>query len=715
MCNPHRWLSLLALSLATLTPAYAQDTADEETDGTVYELSPFTVTVAEDELYATNVLSGTRFNTNMLELPKAVDVLTSEFIRDTDSTELADVIEYSPSVSRQDSGTPDDITGSSFAVRGYTTFTTYRNGYRSFGVPDTLFMSRIEVIKGPSSVFSGTIEPGGTINIITPTPAARPTVMTKLRFGSYDRFRTEALYSGPLNENRTMGLRLGAVYENYGSRFDYADRERYVLGGNYRWKPTKKSTLTLDSQYVDTSSTPATNPVYFSADRTHILWDVDRSFNKNGPDAFQDVMQWQGNLDYEAQLNEILSLKLGFYWRAQDLEHMKIAGSSVVTQGADGRRTIQMVPDYLDSYSYDLDPQAYLYGEFEYFGLKHTSMLGFEYYYTDQDRLEKRQSPSSLARLDIDNPAPFDLGTPADFVAIRLDQSLESVQTGISFNNTWTALDDKLMFLQGFRYATFEYDVVRLDTDLKTIYEEKSEAVWNFGVSGEIVPGLRAFVSYAESYLPQRTFTYDGDLFDPITGSGWDCGIKYSLWNNRVSGSILGYSITRGNTPQDDPEHPGYSIQSGEDESTGVEFSLQGKITEAWSSMLGYAYTETQITSDDARPQNIGTRRSGIPEHQFSVWNRYRFLDGPLQGLKASFGWVYVGERRGNDAFADLEGMRLPSYSRFDVAFIYGIKGEQVDWNFAFSVKNILDKDYLLSTSGWGEGRTYNGTISMTF
>ena len=65
---------LLTLCSATAYQGYAQEA--DGSDGEIFELSPFTVTTADDRGYlSTNAVSGTSLNTSIRDLPMALEVI----------------------------------------------------------------------------------------------------------------------------------------------------------------------------------------------------------------------------------------------------------------------------------------------------------------------------------------------------------------------------------------------------------------------------------------------------------------------------------------------------------------------------------------------------------------------------------------------------------------------------------------------------------------
>jgi iron complex outermembrane recepter protein len=689
-----------------------------EDDSIIFDLDPMHVEgKATDSYYATNTFSGTRFNTQLLALPKTVEVMTSEFIEDLGAVELSEVLKYSGSVADNSSGAPDDITGSSFAIRGYSTFTTYRNGYRSFGIADNMFIDRIEIIKGPSSVFSGTIEPGGTINVITRRPPRRAEGYVRLRVASEDSTRVQAVYGGPLNAARTALYRVGVAYEDYGSPYDFAGRQRLVVGGNFQYNLGKRTQLTVDGQWIDTQAQPAAVPVYVAPSRDQLDTSIPRNFNRMGPDAFSDLKQGQGNLDFNHSFNAQWSVRLGVYYRYQDLMRLTVGGSTIVNQHlATGIRSLQRIPTLESAQSYDVSPQLNVLGTFEYGGIRHRVFVGYEYLYANQDNLSLRRETGlpNINLADLPNP-DLALGSRADYTRTFLDRELESTQRGYSFNNVFELLNDRLHILQGYRYGTAYYKTNNRANQQLSNEETKSADVWNFGVSMRVLPRVTAFVSYSESYLPQRDADADGELFEPIMGEGWDLGLKFDIVQGRLSGSLVAYDVLRANVPQPDPDNPGFRIQTGEDTSRGVEFTLLATPVTNWQVVVSYAHVDSVVKSDPTRPFNVGQRTGNIPQHQGSVWNRYRFSDGVLSGLGIGVGVLYVGERRGNPNLADQPGLRSPAYTRVDCSITYPLRIAGQRFTLGISINNVFDKEYLRSYSGWGDARNYAASLTFRF
>jgi outer membrane receptor protein involved in Fe transport len=155
-CNASRFLRGVAgaaalvssLTVAGQTPPakpVAGSVAAEET----ILLPEFNVTGIDSGWVATNTLSGTRTNMQLKDLPRSVQVLTSEFLSDIGALTMTDASDYMSGVtSVGDQDQTNDNNG--YQVRGFRQNNPYRNGIREPSPSmlfDTATMDRIEVLK----------------------------------------------------------------------------------------------------------------------------------------------------------------------------------------------------------------------------------------------------------------------------------------------------------------------------------------------------------------------------------------------------------------------------------------------------------------------------------------------------------------------------------------------------------------------------------------
>jgi iron complex outermembrane receptor protein len=211
--------------------------------------------------------------------------------------------------------------------------------------------------------------------------------------------------------------------------------------------------------------------------------------------------------------------------------------------------------------------------------------------------------------------------------------------------------------------------------------------------------------------VPQNNlFDFEGKVFAPLMGSGYNYGIKYSLLQDRLMGAVQGYTVKRKNVLQPDPDHAGKSVPSGNDTSQGLEFRIVGRVAKAWQISANYGYVDAKVTRDPTRPQNVGLVPVNTPKHQASVWNRYALTEGALKNFSAGLGVVFMGDRRGTGTLPLLE-----SYTRIDASIQYRARFLGQHTTVAVALNNLADANNLVSQTALGDPRSIRVTVRTNF
>jgi catecholate siderophore receptor len=227
------------------------------------------------------------------------------------------------------------------------------------------------------------------------------------------------------------------------------------------------------------------------------------------------------------------------------------------------------------------------------------------------------------------------------------------------------------------------------------------------------VENLSVYASYSVSYLPAS-----GDQFSALNSGtvilqpqkfeNKEIGVKWNILP-RLQYSAAVYDLNRTNVPLADPNNAGFFILSGSNRIRGFETELNGYVTDAWQSKLGYAYTDARVTSNTSTTIVAGNRVQLVPFNQFSWWNKYQLT--PVWA--ASVGVVYF-----SSSFASSDdSVRLPGFVRFDGAIFAQINET---WKAQLNIENIFDKGYWASADGNnnispGQGRTVRLTAIAKF
>jgi outer membrane receptor protein involved in Fe transport len=256
-----------SVSLAQTAPQPTSSASESEK----LVLTPFTVSSERDYGYrATNSVTATRNARSIFETPLAVSVLNEDFLIDTAGTgNLLDATRYSASVAgetRNDGASRGVFGVGNGTIRGFPVDAILRNGvYRRSGFSfDNA--ERIEILKGPVSVFFGAAQPGGTINYITKQPEfARKGRITGIFTEYPSKWATNASstagYQGQVFYNDHIGDKF--AYSLYGSSQDrggWHDHEYFrsnKLQPSLLWRPNRIVKLLVEFEYLDYHSNPA--------------------------------------------------------------------------------------------------------------------------------------------------------------------------------------------------------------------------------------------------------------------------------------------------------------------------------------------------------------------------------------------------------------------------------------------------------------------------
>lgn len=200
----------------------------------VIVLSPFTVTAEEDVGYqATATLAGSRLRTNLNDVGGAIQVLTTEFLKDTNVHNVNELLTYTTGTEAagqlgnftggQPAGTGIDALQEVESVRRRPQNATRVRGLGAADLTRDLFLTdipfdeynveRVEISRGPNAVLFGLGSPAGIVNYALRKPSYRPHTELSAEVSSFGSYR------GTLDTNQVLidgklALRLSALHKD---------------------------------------------------------------------------------------------------------------------------------------------------------------------------------------------------------------------------------------------------------------------------------------------------------------------------------------------------------------------------------------------------------------------------------------------------------------------------------------------------------------------
>ena len=184
-----RNLGALLAGVAVLigTPAFADPTDPVSTD----EAAPQT---REDEVIVLGKSYGQDVGktvTPRKDVPNTISVIDREQIEAQNLFTLEDALTATPGVTVTGVGSEDPT----FVSRGFAISNYLIDGVPtlSFGfpsvVPDLFAFDRLEVLRGPAGLFSGSGNPAGSINMVRKRPLEEARAQASVGYGSYQNVR----------------------------------------------------------------------------------------------------------------------------------------------------------------------------------------------------------------------------------------------------------------------------------------------------------------------------------------------------------------------------------------------------------------------------------------------------------------------------------------------------------------------------------------------
>jgi iron complex outermembrane receptor protein len=208
----------------------------------------------------------------------------------------------------------------------------------------------------------------------------------------------------------------------------------------------------------------------------------------------------------------------------------------------------------------------------------------------------------------------------------------------------------------------------------------------------KIMDGLSAYVSYDQSFTPAPgSNSFAGTPFPPPTAVQREGGIKWALFDGRVSGSASTFQIERNNVTTTDPINPGFSIAVGQVETTGWETDIAAYILPHWQIFGGFGHFHN-FDSIDSTKANIGGLFVATPWWTTGFFTKVDFKGTVLEGLEVGAG---VSGMSGIPVNTGFNGPFTSASYILNPEITYSMK----HWRFSFRVENVLNNNYIVFAS----------------
>ncbi|BCA56553.1 Ferrichrome-iron receptor [Nitrospira sp. KM1] len=670
-----------------------------------------------------------RTDTPIRDTPQSIQVITRKVIEEQRAIRLDTALQNISGIFS--SALSNDVNDDWF-IRGFNANNNniVRNGlfdpFSATNASDPYNVQRLEVLKGPSSVLYGLGDPGGIINIVTRKPLSEAAYSANVILGNYNLYRSELDATGPLNASKTLLYRMTVVGQKANSFMDFADRNVVGITPSVTWLMSHRTTLTVDGEYLKRWTQRVTGVPAEGSVLPNINGPLPRNlFTGMGGFGRNDRTVYRIGYDLTHQFNNDWSIRNMYRYAIEDINQVN-GGPLAIDPD---QRTIQRFwfgAETSLARSHYHSMITNVIGHFKLLDMDHTLLTGVE--------LRQQRSNPSQQILRLGSSLSFDLYAPdysinpytAPIVSnSKFDQGLSLV--GVYFQDQ-IALLRNLKLVGGVRFD-YVYQWGKNGPYLENPPKQNSDDTGvspRLGLVYQPIEPVSLYTSWMRGFLPNSpgAFNPTGALFKPERSTQYEVGIKTFFLQNRLSATLAWYHLTRENLTTQDPFIPGFSVQTGEQRSQGIEFDVTASLITGWNVIASYTYTDAEVTKDND-PELVHKRLGSVPYNKATLWSTYHFQEGLLRGF--GLGGGVIGYTSRNASIFGPGEVNIPGYVIANAAMYYNHDLQTGNWlgakqiNVSVNLQNLLDQRYVTNgfntTTGFffGDPRTVLATVGLRF
>ncbi|WP_417942315.1 TonB-dependent siderophore receptor [Flavobacterium sp. RS13.1] len=690
-------------------------------------------------------------------IPQSISTVTKELIADKAAIYLGDAVKMTSGVIPASYYNQYTIRGISQNEEGQII-----NGMRTrqyyFLQPLTSNIERVEVIKGPSSATFSSVDPGGSINLVTKKPLATEHKEVNMSAGSFSTLRGTLDFTGPLNESKTLLYRVNGAYQEAKSFRDIVNNKSFLISPSFSYIPNDRTAINTELILSDMKGIlDRGQPIFGAVAGVTDLNKTPISLNLGAPSDFFRSKEMILMTNFAHKFNSKISFNASYMKQTwtEDLQEHRTTNAFAVDMNNQPATSLAMMQFVQRQQYWNVDNlTAFFNFDLKTGKLNHKLLTGYDLsswnktkgggqnaargYLLKDGTVASTFVPANASNyqtVTIDGvvlPKPnvnyFNLNNPTYTVRSPDDYTLNvrtALPSALTTTNAIYIQDqiqwDKFTFLLGLRNEWFE-DITNYETN-NELTVKKSALLPRVGITYAINTTINVYTTYLEGYQPQsNTVTLmpqtgslpAGSLFDPLESNLKEAGLKASFFNNSMSFNAAVYEINQRNILMNanDPVNPDLLVTRGSERSRGFECDLAGYITPDWQINASYSYIDAKITNDH-NASLIGARKQNTPKNSANLWTRYNFKsDTVLKDLGVGLGMQYQSSKI--PWFT--RDFTIPDFTIFDAAVYY--KPEKSNIQIAINAGNIFNRTYWLGAQNYLRlfpGAPRNATLTVTY
>ncbi|MES2899814.1 MAG: TonB-dependent siderophore receptor [Pseudomonadota bacterium] len=660
-------LAMTTLLAAASGAALAQ-TASKET--TLQEIQ--VLGTADKRYLAKSSTSATKTDTLLRDTPQSVTVITKEMISDLGMQSMTDVVRYVPGlIASQGEGNRDAVVFRGNNSTGDFYIDGIRDDVQYFR--DLYNIDAVEALKGSNAMIFGRGGSGGVINRVSKQPQWNTIREGSLTLGSHSNRRATLDMGQAVDSN--VAFRINAMVEDSDSYRKGVNVQRAGVNPTLAFRLGANTSAVIgyehfrDDRVADRGITVGLNGLPYDTDESTFFGNAALSPTWARVDALSAVVEHEFGNGLSLRNRTRFADYNKFYQNFYPSSAVKLNGKVDIAayQDSTDRQTFFNQTDL--SYSLSIG------------GMKHKLLGGFEIgrQATTNGRnlgtLEGKSTQEVLAS------APLYTGAYAFNPSTR---NYSVAKAAAFYLQDQVELTRQLQAVVGLRWDRFDVDYTNRVSGQKISVTDTPVSP-RLGLVFKPFDAISIYANYSKAYVPRAgdqlvSLTGTSRTFEPEEFTNKEVGVKWDITPDLYATAAI-YKLDRTNVvlPTSVPGQNN-TLADGQT-SEGVELSLSGRITPQWSMMGGYAYTDARLS-----PALGSKLLAQVPEHAFSLWNRYDFNAQWGAGL----GMIYRDEMYATTTNSSV----LPTYTRFDAAVFYNLGAK---YKLQANLENVFNKRYYAS------------------
>jgi catecholate siderophore receptor len=625
--------------------------------------------------------TATRTVTPLRNTPQSVSTVTAELIRDQAMQGLADVMRFVPGATMgQGEGHRDAPT-----LRGNSsTADFFVDGVRDDAqfVRDLYNVERVEVLGGSNAMIFGRGGGGGVINRVTKRAQWNRSRSVVLEGGSFGHRRGTVDVGGPVTDH--IAARLSGLLQHSGGFRDAFTLRRAGAAPSLAFAFSDRSLLRLDAEHFEDRRRVDRGIPSFQGRPSAAPVNV---FFGNPDSSHATARVTSGATTFEQMIGARTVVRASARVTAYDKFYQNVLPGAMDASGAQVS---------LSAYNADMQ-RLNAFSQMEATvrsggRLPQTTLVGVELGRQDTDNLRLTGFFNGTATTIA---VPFDaptVATPVEFRASGSDANSNTLATIASlFAQSQLDVGSRVKGTLGARMERFHLQHLDRRTGQRLA---RTDNVVSPRIGLVFAAGARLsyYASYSVSHLPSAgdqfaSLTVTTKTLEPERFVTTEAGVK---WEPRgdIAFTAAVYDLARTNAAAPSALDPGVVVQTGRQETRGLELSASGRLTVRWDAVATFAAQRAVIASTTTAAP-AGRAVPLVPPRTFSLWNRVQVA--PALGV----GIGVIGQSR---MFAAIDNaVTLPGFWRYDAAlFLARVRGIVLQAN----VENLLDTRYYSTSHG---------------